>query len=67
MKTDYLTFIKTFKKLDDLRWELVEKKYKTGLTADEHVRVDWLASWTRHHRVYVRGDHEYGHHKVARA
>lgn len=35
-----------FKKLDDMRWALVEKKYKIGLSTDEHDKLDWLAAFT---------------------
>lgn len=62
---DYLTFIKTFRTLDEKRWKLAEKKYRFGLTSDEHETLDWLALWTWHHRVYVKGNHDRGNnHKL---
>lgn len=39
-----------FETLDSMRWALVEKKYKNGLSAAEHETLDILAGVTYRHR-----------------
>lgn len=41
-----------FEKLDSMRWALVEKKYKSGLSADDHVTLDMLAATTFRNRHF---------------
>lgn len=40
----------TYDKLSQIRWDLTEKKYLSGLNQDEHERLGMLAAWCWHYK-----------------